>query len=86
MEKADIEFVGEINDSAKQNFSASGRIAFPERRSSNAMDDLHDVVLAMYGKAMAIAGALLLATRPHPPEINAISPAVVTSAVDQRDR
>jgi hypothetical protein len=52
------------------------------------MDDLHDVVLAMFGVAMAavmlVAGELYLVTRPDPPELNLKSPAVVTSAVEQR--
>ena len=65
--------------------------AFLSKRSSNAMDDLHDVVLAMFGVAIAavmlVAGELYLVTRPDPPEIiNPQSPAVVTSAVEQRAR
>jgi hypothetical protein len=54
------------------------------------MDDLRDVVLAMFGVAIAavilVAGELYLVTRPDPAEINAKPPAVVTSSVEQQPR
>ena len=59
-------------------------------RISNAMDDLHDLVLAMFGVAVAavmlVAGGLYLVTRPDPPEIDSESPAVVTSSAEQPPR
>ena len=60
------------------------------RISPNAMDDLHDLVLAMFGLAIAavmlVAGELYLVTRPDPPQIDSKPPAVVTSSVEQQPR
>ena len=57
---------------------------------SNPMDDLHDLVLAMLGVAVAgvmlVAGGLYLVTRPDPHEINSEPPAVVTSSAEQQPR
>jgi hypothetical protein len=54
------------------------------------MDDLHDLVLAMFGVAVAavmlIAGELYLVTWPDPLEVNAKPPAVVTSSVGHQPR
>ena len=54
------------------------------------MDDLHDLVLAMLGVAVAgvmlVAGGLYLVTRPDPHEINSEPPAVVTSSAEQQPR
>jgi len=54
------------------------------------MDDLHDLVLAMFGVAFAavmlVAGELYLVTRPDPPAINSEPPAVVTSSAEQQPR
>ena len=59
-------------------------------RISNPMDDLHDLVLAMFGVAVAavmlVAGELYLVTRPDPREINSEPPAVVTSSAEQQAR
>jgi len=61
-----------------------------EPRILNAMDDLHDLVLAMLGVAVAavmlVAGELYLVTRPNPPEIYSEPPAVVTSSAEQQPR
>ncbi len=60
------------------------------RRISNVMDDFYDLVLAMFGVAVAavmlVAGELYLVTRPDPPAINPEAPAVVTSSVEQQPR
>jgi len=65
--------------------SIPGRFRIPK-----AMDDLHDLVLAMFGVAaaavMLVAGELYLVTRPHPPEINPEPSAVVTSSAEQTPR
>jgi hypothetical protein len=54
------------------------------------MDDFYDLVLAMFGVAVAavmlVAGELYLVTRPDPPSINPEAPAVVTSSVEQQPR
>jgi hypothetical protein len=59
-------------------------------RNSKAMDDLHDLVLAMLGVAVAgvmlVAGELYLVTRPDPHEIHSEPPAVVTSSAEQHPR
>jgi hypothetical protein len=56
----------------------------------NAMDDLYDLVQAMFGVAVAavilVAGELYLVTRPYPPEISSQHPSVVTSSVEQPPR
>jgi hypothetical protein len=56
-------------------------------RNSKAMDDLHDLVLAMFGMAVAavmlVAGELYLVTRPDP-EINSEPRPVVTSSAEQQ--
>ena len=54
---------------------------------SNAMDDPHDLVLAMFGVAIAavmlVAGELYLVTmRPDPPETYPQPPAVITSSIE----
>jgi len=50
------------------------------------MDDPYDLVLAMFGVAVAavmlVAGELYLVTRPHPPETYAQPPAVATSSIE----
>jgi len=55
-----------------------------------SMDDLHDLVLAMFGVAVAavmlVAGELYLVTRPDAPEINSEPRAVVTSSAEQQAR
>jgi hypothetical protein len=52
------------------------------------MDNLHDVVLGMFGVAIAavmlVAGELYLVTRPDTPEINSKPPAVVTSSLERQ--
>jgi hypothetical protein len=57
-------------------------------RNSKAMDDLHDLVLAMFGMAVAavmlVAGELYLVTRPDPSEINSKPRPVVTSSAEQQ--
>jgi hypothetical protein len=54
------------------------------------MDDFHDLVLAMFGVAVAavmlVAGELYLVTRPDTPAINPEPPAVVTSSIEQQPR
>jgi hypothetical protein len=60
------------------------------RRISKAMDDFHDLVLAMFGVAVAavmlVAGELYLVTRSDTPAINPEPPAVVTSSIEQQPR
>ena len=55
-------------------------------RISNPMDDLHDLVLAMFGVAVAavmlVAGELCLVTRPYSLKINSEPPAIVTSRLN----
>jgi hypothetical protein len=50
------------------------------------MDHLDDVVLAMFGVAIAavllVAGAIYLAMRPDPPDLNFRSSAVVTARLN----
>jgi hypothetical protein len=50
------------------------------------MDDLHDLVLAMFGVAVAatmlVAGELYLVTRPDPRQINSEPPGFVTSSAE----
>jgi len=54
---------------------------------STAMDDPYDLVLTMFGVAIAavmlVAGELYLVTRPDPPEIYTQPPAVVTSSMEE---
>jgi hypothetical protein len=54
------------------------------------MDDFHDLVLAMFGVAVAavmlVAGELYLVTRSDTPAINPEPPAVVTSSIEQQPR
>jgi hypothetical protein len=54
------------------------------------MDDLYDLLLAMFGVAVAavmlIAGELYIVTRPDRPEINSKPPNLVTSSVEQQPR
>jgi hypothetical protein len=58
-----------------------------EPTSSNAMDDLHDVVLTMaIAAVMLVAGELYLVTRQDLAEINSKPPTVVTSSVEQQPR
>jgi hypothetical protein len=49
------------------------------------MDDPYDLVLGMFGTAIAavmlVAGALYLVTRANPPQPQALPPSVVTSSV-----
>jgi hypothetical protein len=56
-------------------------------KSSNAMDDPYDLVLGMFGVAIAavmlVAGELYLVTRPDPPEIYKQPPSVVTSSMER---
>ena len=51
------------------------------------MDDLHDLVWAMFGVVVAavllVAGELYLVTRPDSPETNSEPPAVVTSSAER---
>jgi hypothetical protein len=51
------------------------------------MDDLHDLVLAMFGLAVAavmlVAGEIYLVTRPYPSEINSEPRPVVTSSAER---
>jgi hypothetical protein len=54
---------------------------------SNAMDDPYDLVLAMFGVAVAavtlVAGGLYLVTmRPDPPETYPQPPGVITSSIE----
>ena len=57
-------------------------------KSSNAMDDPYDLVLAMFGLAVAavmlVAGELYLVTRPEPPETHSQPSAVITSSVEKQ--
>jgi hypothetical protein len=54
------------------------------------MDDLRDLVLAMFGVALAavmlVAGELYLVRRPDPSEVKSDPPAVVTSSAEQQPR
>jgi hypothetical protein len=54
------------------------------------MDDLHDLVLAMFGilaaAIMLVAGELYLVTRPDQPEPESKSSPVVTSSHEQHRR
>ena len=53
---------------------------------SNAMDDPYDLVLAMFGLAVAavilVAGELILVTRQDAPEKYTPPPAVITSSTE----
>jgi len=57
---------------------------------SKAMDDHSDLVLAMFGVAVAavmlVAGELYLVTRPDPSEVYSKPPPVVTSSIEQQTR
>jgi len=61
-----------------------------ERNLSNTMDDLYDLVLVMFGAAVAavmlVAGELYLVTRPDTPEISSHSSSVVTSSLERQPR
>ena len=52
------------------------------------MDDLHDLVLAMFAFAvtavMLMAGELYLVTRPEPPETHSQPSAVITSSTEKQ--
>jgi hypothetical protein len=54
------------------------------------MDDHSDLVLAMFGVAVAavmlVAGELYLVTRPDPSEVYSKPPPVVTSSIEQQTR
>jgi hypothetical protein len=54
------------------------------------MDDLYDLVLTMFGVAVAavvlVAGELYLVARPDPPEISFHPSSVVTSSAEQQPR
>ena len=54
------------------------------------MDDLYDLMLAMFGVTVAavmlVAGELYLVTRSDSPEINSKPAAVVTSSAEQQPR
>ena len=50
------------------------------------MDDPYDLVLAMFGLAVAavmlVAGELYIVTRPDPPETYSQPPAVISSSIE----
>jgi hypothetical protein len=54
------------------------------------MDDPYDLVLAMFGAAVAavllVAGELYLVTRPDPPETHSQPLAIITSSSEKQPR